>query len=79
MLGQLAGIFEGHLFPSKATKYRIELTSRQVRPIHSAPHRAGPKVRVLKKEKLEKMTKMGVIEASHTEWASPIVFVPKKD
>lgn len=61
------------------TKHRIILNPPDAAPIHAAPCRAGPRQRVLEKEEVYQMIKAGVAEAATTEWASPIVFVSKKD
>lgn len=45
LLEQFPGMWDGHLGRNKAAKQRIELTSPEVRPIHSAPYRDGSKVR----------------------------------
>lgn len=47
--------------------------------IHKTFHPTGPRRRALKKKKLDQMVKAAVAEPETTEWASPTVFVHKKD
>lgn len=53
-------------------------TSQQV-PIKQKPYRMSPVKQALVKEQLEEMLKTGIVEPSHSGWASPVVLVPKKD
>lgn len=48
-------------------------------PINPTPYKADPRQRKLKKNKIDQMLKVGVAKPVTTEWASPIIFVPKKD
>jgi len=43
------------------------------------PFRIGPRSREKIREQVDKMTHLDVIEPSSSEWASPIVLVPKPD
>ena len=43
------------------------------------PYRAGPSARQAEKEEVDRMLKLGVIEPSTAEWASPVVLIPKPD
>ena len=47
--------------------------------LHQAPYRSGPIAREKKKMEIDHMLRGGVIELTSAEWASPVVFVPKKD
>ena len=47
--------------------------------MHQQPYRAGPTQRELERKEIQSMLDKGVIEPANTEWASPIVFVPKPD
>lgn len=69
---------DGHLSITIA-KHRIEMNAPEVRPIHSAPYRAGTATRALQKKELKKMKKIGVMKPDLAEWAAPIIFAPKKD
>jgi hypothetical protein len=60
------------------THHRIELTPG-AKPVHSHPYRAGPRARGVEAAEVQRMLKAGVIEPSTTEWASPVVLVPKPD
>ena len=39
----------------------------------------SPAKQFVVKEQLEEMVKAGIVEPSHSGWASPVVLVPKKD
>ncbi len=47
-------------------------------PIKQRPYRMSPKQAVVG-EQLEEMLKAGIVEPTHSAWASPVVLVPKKD
>lgn len=79
MLEQFQSMWDGRLGTIKAAKHRIELTPPNARPIHSVPYRAGPVARTFEKTEIDRLLRMDVIEPAQTEWASPIVFAPKKD
>ena len=49
------------------------------KPFKSAPSCAGPKTGELEKVEVDKQLKAGVVEQSMSEWATTIVFAPKKD
>lgn len=78
LLTEFTSMWDGHLGTIQTVKHRIDLDPPKAKPIHSAPYRAGPAARQLEREEIDKMLRMGVIEPAQTEWASPIVFVPKK-
>lgn len=48
-------------------------------PFKSAPHRAGPKKRELEEFEVMKQLEVRGIESSNSEWAAPLLFVPKTD
>ena len=62
----------------EATKQRIGLKP-SARPIYPAPYRAGLTAREKEKMGITRMLRAVVIEPTTAEWASPVVFVPKKD
>ena len=68
----------GRLGAIAATEHRIELTDG-TKPIRSMPYRKGPATRTQAENEIRKMLDAGVIEPATSEWASPIVLVPKKD
>ncbi|RXN08546.1 activity-regulated cytoskeleton-associated -like protein [Labeo rohita] len=53
-------------------------TTQQV-PIKQRPYRTTPAKQAVIKEHLEEMLSAGIVEPSHSGWASPVVLVPKKD
>lgn len=79
MFADFSSMLDGNLTRITVATQWIEINSPQVRPIHQAPSRAAPAARVFDKEVLMKLTEMGVVEPTHTEWAAPTVFVPEKD
>jgi len=79
MMEEFTSMWDGNLGTISAVKHRIDLDPPDSQPVHSAPYRAGPATRQLEKNEIDKMLGMGVIEPAQTEWASPIVFAPKKD
>lgn len=46
-------------------------------PIRQKPHRANPAMCEIMKAEVDKMLVSGIIEPSHSEWASPVVLVLK--
>lgn len=67
-----------HLSWVNVAKHRIVLNHTDAPPVHSTPYRAGPKQWKLEREEIEKMRDADVAEPIVREWASSIVFVPKK-
>ena len=68
----------GRLGEITATEHRITLETG-TKPIRSMPYRQGPAMRTKTEAKIRKMLDAGVIEPATSEWATPIVLVPKKD
>jgi len=62
----------------KATEHRIELKPES-KPVRLSPFRMGPRTRDLIKTQVDRMLKLEVIEPSQSEWASPVVLIPKPD
>ena len=59
-------------------QHKIELT-KDSRPIRSVPYKYAPKEEEFIKSELELLKKLGCIEESTSEWASPIVLVRKSN
>ena len=68
----------GRLGEIAATEHRIEITDG-TKPIRSMPYRHGPATSTKAEHEISKILDAGVIEPATSEWASPIVLVPKKD
>ena len=49
------------------------------KPVRLNPYRMGPRTRELIKPQVDRMLKLEVIEPSQSEWASPVVLIPKPD
>lgn len=58
------------------TKMRIYLVS-YAKPFKSSTFRAGPKTRGFKRAEFDKQLKHGINEPAMSEWAAPVVLVPK--
>jgi transposase InsO family protein len=71
-------MWDGRLGQIHGTTHRIDLTPG-AKPFHSRPYRAGPRAREAETAEIQRMLKEGVIEATQSEWASPVVLVPKPD
>ena len=67
----------GGLAEISATEHRIDLEPG-TKPTRSMPYRQGPAMREKAIAEIRKMLDAGVIEPATSEWASPIVLVPKK-
>ena len=78
MLSKHSEMWSGKLGTIHATEHRIEV-EKGTHPIRSLPYRQGPAMRRVAAEQIQEQLDAGVIEPCTSEWASPIVFVPKKD
>ena len=78
MLRPFVDMWSGKLGNISVTQHRIELKPGST-PVHTQPYRAGPKARQVEEEHVSKMLDAGVIEPANSEWASPVVLVPKLD
>ena len=61
-----------------ATEHPIELKPG-FKPVRLNPYEMGPRTRELIKAQVDRMLKLEVIEPSQSEWASPVVLIPKPD
>ena len=68
----------GRLGEITSTELRITLETG-TKPIRSMPYLQGSAMRTKAEAEIRKMRDAGVIEPATSEWASPIVLVPKKD
>ena len=68
----------GKLGCIKATEHRIDLVEG-TKPIHQMPYRQGLPAREKTVEIIKQVMDQDVIEPAMSEWASPVVFAPKKD
>ena len=78
MLRKHESMWSGKLGEINIAQHSIEL-KEDAKPFKSAPYRSGPKNRELEEFELKKQLEAGVIEPSNSEWADPVLFVPKKD
>ena len=78
MLRKHSSLWSGALGTIQATEHRNPLEPG-TKPIPSMPYRKGPDMRDMVAKEVNKMLNAGVIVPTSTEWASPVVLVPKKD
>jgi Reverse transcriptase (RNA-dependent DNA polymerase) len=78
MLERHRSMWDGRLGQVHAATHRIDLIPT-VKPVHAQPYRAGPRARAAESAEIQRMLKEGVIEPATSEWASPVVLVPKSD
>ena len=78
ILKKYSRMWDGTLGEINTTVHRIELVP-DTRPIAQAPYRAGPNARKKEDAEIQKMLAAGVIKPAQSEWASPVLRVPKPD
>ena len=78
MLSEFKDMWSSRLGKIDSTKHPIELKPG-ARPIYQAPSRARPIAREKEKTENDRMLRVGVIEPTSAEWASPVILVLKKD
>lgn len=71
--------WDAHIGKISVAKDHMNLKQPNAALPHVASYRAGPRQRVFEKEKADQMIKAGVAILATTEWASPLVFVPRKN
>jgi hypothetical protein len=78
MLRKQRTMWNGRWGQVQTTAHRIQLTPG-AKPAYSQPYRAGAKAREKESVEIHRMLRAGVIEPATSEWASPVVLVPKPD
>ena len=78
MLSHHESMWDGSLGDIRATEHRIDIMEGS-KPRRQQPYRMGPARREIARKEITSMLEKGVIEPSTSEWASPVVLVPKKD
>lgn len=79
MLDEFEAMRDGTVIRITTSRHGAELNSDNVRPVRSAPYRAEPAAEQLDAIEIARMLKEDIIELEIFEWASSIVFTPKKD
>ena len=78
LLRQYSEICDGRLGTLKGVYHRIDLLPGST-PIFQQPYRAGPEARKAEEAEVQRMLEAEVIAPSMSEWASPVILVPKPD
>lgn len=78
MLNRYAHMWDGSLGEINTTEHYIDLVP-DARPFATPPYAAGPKLRQVQADEVDRMLRAGVIEPAQSPWASPVVLVPKPD
>lgn len=78
MLKPFSSIWQSHLGVVDASQHRLD-TPTDARPFRSQPYRAGPADREMQSLEIKRQLALGVIEPSQSEWATPVLLVPKPD
>jgi hypothetical protein len=76
LLSHFSDLWDGRLGLINAVEHRIPTHGS---PIASQPYRAGPRAREDIDKEVSRMLEADVIEPAESEWASPIVLIPKPD
>jgi len=71
-------LWSGNLGSIKATEHRIQLNPGP-KPVRLNPYRMGLRTRERIKAQVDRMLKLEDIQPSQSEWASPLVLIPKPD
>lgn len=79
MLGPFTSMWEGHIEGVSTVKHRVDVETSSMCAVHSVLYRAAPKARDLKKSETNNVSAMNVIAPVWTEWASPVLFVSRRD
>ncbi|XP_075141564.1 uncharacterized protein LOC142217269 [Leptodactylus fuscus] len=77
VLHSLPGLFSGK--PGRTDQAIHHVDTGNHTPIRRSPYRVSSEVQVQMRKEIDEMLELGVIQPSHSAWASPVVLVPKKD
>jgi hypothetical protein len=78
MLGKRRTMWDGRLGQVHFIAHRIQLNPGS-NPAYSQPYFAGARAREAESGEIQRMLKAGVTEPATSEWAGPVVLVPKPD
>ena len=76
-MNEFSDVFSNQPGRTNVIEHRIILTTDK--PIRQCPYRIPQAYREKVKKEIEEMEENGIIRKSKSEWASPLVIVPKKD
>lgn len=76
---EFADMWDRNLGNIKAGLHQIELIAVDTRSIHSASYCTGPKNGEFEQREINKVLDFQIIEPAQADWASHMVFAPKKD
>lgn len=79
ILQEFQAKWSGSLGQITTSRHGTELAFDVVLPAHNAPYWAGPTAREFTVNEIYRKLKEDIIEPAATEWASLIIFAPKKD
>lgn len=79
MMSEFESTLDRHPGHISVAKHRVEYTSEKIRPLNSAPYRAGRRPSEIEKIEIDKMGETRAIESTQMELADPLVFAPEKD
>ena len=78
LLRKYSAVCDGRLGTIKGVTHRIELVPG-ARPVYQQPYRCGIERRKAEEAEVQRMLKANVIAPSNSEYASPVILVPKPD
>lgn len=78
MVCQFESLWDRNFGWISTVQHRIDLKKTDSLPIYSVPYGAGPSTKEFEIQEINWMFAIPGIEPVQTEWASPIVFVPRK-
>ena len=78
LLRKYSAVCDGRLGTLKGATHRIEIVP-DAKPVYQQPYRCGIERRKAEEAEVQRMLKANVIAPSSSEWASPVILVPKPD